>query len=45
VDTTGEDTIELGFVWDCGSGVLTVQSVFCLEMHQNEIFLFFKNYF
>jgi hypothetical protein len=33
VDTTGEDTIELGFVWNCGSEVMTVQSVFCLEVH------------
>jgi len=24
---------------------IVVQSVFHLEMHQNEVFLFFKNYF
>jgi hypothetical protein len=30
----------------CGVVVaVAVQSVFHLEMHQNEIFLFFKNYF
>jgi hypothetical protein len=27
-------------VWDCGS--VTVQSAFCLEIHQNKIFYFLK---
>ena len=24
---------------------MIIQSAFCLEMHQNKVFLFFKNYF